>query len=527
MYPFGNMTKSIKNGRVDIALNANLRSDVVVIGSGPGGSITADLLSEAGFDVVLVEEGPYIPVGATKPYSREEISLKYRNSGITVGMGKAKVVYAEGRCVGGASEINRGLYYRISPETLEKWSRQFKVDAFTHNELKSYFDACEKRVCVSPLPGATSPISLKLHEGATKLGWNCVEVSRLYRYTKDPKDGHFQELKQSMSATVIPRFISAGGRLLSNTRVLRLSRNGTEWTLNSQHTDPNTAGIQKLEITAKTVFVACGATQTPLLLRRSGITRNIGNSFCFHPMVKVIASFPEKINIPGSFDPVHQIKEFDPKFSMGCSTSPRSMLALMMTDHPSELAAVDKNWEHMGIYYVQTTGGRGNVRNLPGFSDPWVRMICDHREMTVLAEGLKKLCICLFQSGATALYPSISGSSIIRSNADLNNLPTMLPYGRTCLTTLHLFSSCPMGEDQTKCATNSFGKVFGVDNLYIADSSLLCGPTIVNPQGTIMATAYRNASRFIEYQTRHQKVRRLTHDSGITSRDFRESLLKL
>ena len=35
-------------------------ADVLVIGSGPGGAITACLLAEAGRDVVLVEEEPWL-----------------------------------------------------------------------------------------------------------------------------------------------------------------------------------------------------------------------------------------------------------------------------------------------------------------------------------------------------------------------------------------------------------------------------------------------------------------------------------
>ncbi|MTA15250.1 MAG: FAD-dependent oxidoreductase, partial [Actinobacteria bacterium] len=39
---------------------AHLRCDVVVIGSGAGGATTAAELAEAGFDVVIVEEGPWV-----------------------------------------------------------------------------------------------------------------------------------------------------------------------------------------------------------------------------------------------------------------------------------------------------------------------------------------------------------------------------------------------------------------------------------------------------------------------------------
>ena len=53
-----------------------------------------------------------------------------------------------------------------------------------------------------------------------------------------------------------------------------------------------------------------------------------------------------------------------------------------------------------------------------------------------------------------------------------------------------------MGEDQSQCATNSFGQVHGFDNLYVNDASLLCTAPGVNPQGSIMALARRNALKF-------------------------------
>jgi choline dehydrogenase-like flavoprotein len=63
--------------------------------------------------------------------------------------------------------------------------------------------------------------------------------------------------------------------------------------------------------------------------------------------------------------------------------------------------------------------------------------------------------------------------------------------------TIHLFSSCPMGEDQSKCATNSFGRVHGFKNLFVNDASLLCTAPGVNPQGSIIALARRNALKFL------------------------------
>jgi len=100
-----------------------LRADIVVIGSGPGGAIASALLAEAGRDVMLLEEGPFLPLASASHFSREEIVQKYRNGGLTVSMGRDKVAYVEGRCVGGGSEINRGLYHRTPPEVLDAWQR--------------------------------------------------------------------------------------------------------------------------------------------------------------------------------------------------------------------------------------------------------------------------------------------------------------------------------------------------------------------------------------------------------------------
>jgi choline dehydrogenase-like flavoprotein len=67
------------------------------------------------------------------------------------------------------------------------------------------------------------------------------------------------------------------------------------------------------------------------------------------------------------------------------------------------------------------------------------------------------------------------------------------------LSTVHAFSSCPLGEDPQHCAADSFGRVRGFRNLYIADASLIPDSPGVNPQGTVMALALRNARAFLAH----------------------------
>ncbi|MBL8012247.1 MAG: GMC family oxidoreductase, partial [Candidatus Omnitrophica bacterium] len=85
--------------------------DVLIVGSGPGGVTSALELTRAGRDVLMLEEGRLWPRDQPQSYSLEEQQYKYRNVGLTPALGKIKVPYIEACCVGGASEINAGLYH--------------------------------------------------------------------------------------------------------------------------------------------------------------------------------------------------------------------------------------------------------------------------------------------------------------------------------------------------------------------------------------------------------------------------------
>jgi glycine/D-amino acid oxidase-like deaminating enzyme len=474
-------------------LDRELQCEIAVIGSGPGGSITACLLAEAGRDVLLIEEGPHYELESCTPFSMQEMEQKYRNGGLTVALGRTNIAYVEGRCVGGGSEINSGLYHRTPSDVLDRWRRDFAVEALTDADLRPHFEACERDVSVSPLPGPAPAASLKLHDGAARLGWTSIEVPRWFRYEPTSNGERSPGSRQSMTRTYVPRFLTSGGRLIARTRVQSLRREGAQWRLKVRHESTG-----ELRVIAGTVFVCGGATQTPALLRRSGLTRNVGDSLSLHPTVKVVARFPETVNSIDMGVPVHQVKEFSPRLSFGCSISTPPYLAVGLMDHPKAARVVSRDWPHLAIYYAMIAGeGRGSVRTVPGFRDPLVRYRLTHADRRDLADGQRKLAEMLFAAGAGAIYPTTSGSEAVGDAGGVTTLPTELPRGAGGLMTVHLFSSCPMGERRDVCATDSFGRVHGARNLFVADASLLCGAPGVNPQGTIMALARRNALHFL------------------------------
>jgi choline dehydrogenase-like flavoprotein len=473
-----------------VAVPSEWRCEIAVVGSGPGGSITACLLAEAGRDVLLIEEGEAAPLESAPAFSRTEMEQKYRNGGLTVALGPTKIAYVEGRVAGGGSEINSGLYHRTPPDVLEQWRREFQVAALTEADLQPHFEAIERDLSVSPLPGVAPAASTRLHDGATRLGWKSLEVPRWFRYDASAPGG-IQGARQSMSRTYLPRFLRAGGRLLAGTRVMSLTRERS-WILRA------TQAGRSVRIAADTVFACGGAVQTPALLRRSGITTAIGDSLRVHPTVKLVARFPDVVNAADMGVPVHQVKEFAPRISLGCSISSPAYLALGLIDHPAVRKTVADDWPHLANYYAMIAPeGRGTVRTLPGRRDPIVRFQLTPSDRRNLAEGLRRLGEAMFAAGASELYPALSGGLILRDPQALSHLPEVFPAGTGGLMTIHLFSACPMGERRDVCATDSFGRVFGQPGLRISDASLLCGAPGVNPQGTIMALVRRNALHFL------------------------------
>ena len=469
------------------------QAEVVVVGSGPGGATTAHILAEHGKDVLLLEHGPDLPLESCVPFSLQEMVQKYRAGGLNPTFGNAKLTFAEACTVGGGSEINSGLYHRTPPELLERWRDEFQVRESLENDLRPHFEYCEQALAVGTYPGLAPLASRKLEEGARRLGWRAYEVPRWFRYDgATGLDGCSNGVRQSMTKTFVPRALRAGARLQSHTYARRLVRSTNDWTISA------TRNGKLVEIRAETVFVCGGALQTPLLLRRSGITKNVGNSLAMHPTAKVVALFNDEVNHEALGVPVHQVKEFSPRISFGCSISSRPYLALALSDYPEFGRKVGSHWRHMAVYYAMITGPHtGTVRSVFGLTDPLIRYSLSAQDLRDLAMALRRLTRLLLAAGASKVYPSMPGGRSITAEDELSVIPGTLPAAGSNLMTIHLFSSCPMGEDQTRCATDSIGRVYGTANLIVNDASLIPTAPGVNPQGTVMALARRNTLHFL------------------------------
>jgi choline dehydrogenase-like flavoprotein len=468
-----------------------LQTEVLVVGSGAGGAITAARLADAGRDVTVVEEGPWVDPDAHEPFSLGEMVSKYRHRGPQGAFGNPVISYVEGRCVGGSTEINSGLYHRLPAHLAESWRRSYDIDEFGPELLAAHATRIEEELGVSGLPGAPPPSSAVLERGATKLGWRNIEFDRVFRY-----DQHGRGTKQTMSRTMLPKAVAAGARIIPDCRVLRLRRaDGRVTNAECRRLHPD-GGVETLRIVADHVVVCAGAIQTPALLQRSGIRRNVGNGLKVHPTIKITARFPYPLD-HGDV-PMNRVTEFDPHLTLGGSASRRGYIAMGLAEATHDIAEPLLDWENMSIYYAAIRSeGSGRVLAVPGLKAPLVTYKLTEADMSRLAQGLVHLGEVLLAAGATELYPSLVGGPIARSLDDVGGWWDHVTRSRANLQTVHLFSTVRMGNDRSRTGADSFGRVWDHENLYVNDGSLLPGASGVNPQAAIMTIADRNVEHFL------------------------------
>jgi choline dehydrogenase-like flavoprotein len=465
---------------------------VLVIGSGAGGATTAAILAEAGHDVLVVEEGPWVEQGSVVPFSLEQMDQQYRAGGVTVALGRPSIAYTEGRCAGGGTEINSGLYRRPAPDTLARWRGQTDIVDFTDDEFYAACDEIEVALSVQTVPGRHTPASDRLRAGAAALGWQHDEIPRWMSYPDggDAASGR----RESMTRTFLPRAFSAGARLLVEHRVDRLIRDRGR-AFRAELTGPDDRPVT---VDFEVVVVCGGAIQTPALLQRSGHRGLVGKGLAVHPTVKLSARFGEPVNVVDDV-PVHQVKEFAPDLSFGGSASQPGLVALSLTDHWPLMRDAVTAWRDIAIYYAAITSeGRGRVTAIPGLRDPLVTYRLTGRDRALLGQGLGRLALVMLEAGALEVYPSFRDAPIVRSRNDLADASNAFDAAAASVMTVHLCSTVPMGEDRSQAAADSVGRLHGADNVYVNDASLLPDAPGVNPQASVMAIATRNARRLAD-----------------------------
>lgn len=476
---------------------SDLSAEVVIVGTGAGGATIAATLAQAGRDVLLLEEGPPSPVQEIEAHSPSAMRAIYRDGGTAAIFAQSRIAYVEGRCVGGSTEINSGFWHRLPPSVLASWQVENGLNINGADDINGVFEELESELGLVSIGDEQLPPSSEVfRKGLEKLGWDARETPRLQR--GDPASSQFNPAaKSTMSTTFIPKALQAGARLVSNCKVSKIVRDG-DTASGVRATIDHAGTTEEIVVAAKHVWVCGGTTQSPLLLARSGIARNVGGNLQIHPMIKVVAEFEQTINAHESVMPVFQIRDHASDVFIGGAVFTPGFLAMALADSGSADSDALSNWRNCAIFYVSIRSrGFGSVGTLPFSSTPRIKFKLAGGDAANLTSGLMRLSEVLFQGGAVRLFPGIAnaGSWGSMKNAR-SDLSTPVEISRMRLSTVHLTSTCPIGENQKRCAADSQGRLYGMHNVYVGDASAIPSAPGVNPQGTVMALAVLNARKF-------------------------------
>lgn len=492
-------------------------AEVVVVGTGAGGGAFAAELAEAGVSVIMVEEGGYFGTDDFTTDAADMIQKLYRNAGTSMAIGKPNINFMEGRCVGGSTVINAGISWRTPNKILKQWQWEHGIEGVTPEELEPIFEKVEERVHVAPQDEVTyGGDAWVFKEGCDKLGYSWLPVHRNQKHCVGTNNCIFgcpTGAKQSVLVTYVPRALAAGATLLTDCRVTKVQhKDGRATAVCAEFVDKHGKRQSDVEIRGERIVICGGAVQTPAILKRSRIPdphKQIGSHLTLHPNSKVVGIFDRELTAwKGAIQGV-QITEFmEEGLLFGTTFVPPSVHVLTLPYWGAEAKAMMSHLNQMvtGAVLVEDTDSVGKIRLGMG-GDAMMTYVLGPQDHQRLKRGVALLSEIYFAAGAVEVELPFHKLKSITSPDEISKIfDKKLKQKDMEVLTVHAMGTARMGTDPATSATDSWGKVHGMENLYVADASLFPGPIGVNPQITVMMLGTRNAQHLLREMSVQQKA---------------------
>jgi choline dehydrogenase-like flavoprotein len=504
---------SIVYGR-DLPRGFDEACDVVIVGSGAGGSVMATLLAEAGLSVIVLEEGPY---WKPEEYQRftpsQSVRRMFRESGMMTAF-PAKdtpiITITTGRAVGGSSVLTGGVCFRIPGEIHHRWAHDLGLDELGERALEPAYEDVERRMSVREVPVAMrSESTNRFVAGAKKLG---ISMHSMRRNTGEDCEGNARcnftcpaGAKRSVDVSYLPSATKHGARVVSDALVERiLVENGraagiTGRILGGELGAPSHA----FTVRAPVVVSACGTLHTPLLLMASGLrdpSGALGHNITLHPAVRALARFDDRVDgWNGALQSVYS-DHYDAEGIklIGVYSAMNVLAAGLPGVGPTFRKRVRQ------LPYCATFGamihdeGGGSVRLGPS-REPILSYQMAPLDLMRLRRSVTIVAEIAMAAGAREVFTSIFGFPSISSMDEARRLErTAYDARRIECMAFHPLGSARMSNDPRRGVVDQSGECFELPGLFIADGSILPTSIGVNSQVPIMSMATRLAWRLAE-----------------------------
>lgn len=484
--------------------NVEDAADVVIIGSGAAGATAARVLTEAGLEVVLLEEGPHVPTEALRSDMYTTFKRVWREMGFQVAEGRAFTPILQGSCIGGTTAVNGAIIHRMPKAIHEVWCAERGAGEFLKwDSLERVWNRLDDELSVGPAPDAVFGRNNALMEqGVAKLG---IKGNRIRRNVKDCQgSAHCNQgcptaRRQSMNNSYVPRAIANGARVYANCRAERLVvKGGRAAGVTGHFFDRNARrkGPAMAVVARKAVVVAASAIQTPLFLLDNGVGRRsglVGRRLQTHPGTGVVGVFDEPVKMwsgaTQGFETTHYWNE---RMKFETVSMPLEFGAARLPGIGPDLMHELGSYGHLAIWGVQVRArAHGRVRR-GVFAPKVIEFDLTDADVRDLKLGVRRLVEMMFAAGAREVLPGVYGvSERIRSVDELAPLADVPddPRHFHCIAA-HLFGTAVLGKSASDSVVAPDGQAHDVPGLYVADSSIFPTNMGVNPQHSISAVAW-------------------------------------
>ena len=496
-------------------------AEVVIVGSGAGGSVVAARLAEAGRDVLVLEAGGYRPE-AEMPISEAQAwrdMLLDRGAASTQDL---SVTILAGATLGGGTTVNWTTTIRPPDWLRDEWETDHGLIGFASAETDADLARLEDELEVMP-PTVVPPKDQLILDGARALGWEADVTQR----SAGPCTrcggctfGCQLGAKRSALRVHLARAGAAGARILTEARATALRHRAGDAVGVVGRLEPDG---RPFAVRARQTVVAAGALRTPVLLERSRIDHPaIGRGLRLHPSVVIAARMAERAEMwVGPLQAARSLEFVRPGGSDGSVHAHGGFIIEAAPPHPGlAMAALPWAGREEAARLAGTLGnlaplialvrdqGGGRVRAGTG-GRARVSYRLDPRDGSTARRALIEMSRLARAGGAAELLAVATPGRWWRDGDDFERYLEALSHLDTGANRITVFSAHQMGtaragKDPRTSATDPWGRVRRsqrgemLRGAYVADASLFPSASGVNPMLTIMACAERVARAVLD-----------------------------
>ncbi|KAF5717181.1 long chain fatty alcohol oxidase [Fusarium mundagurra] len=509
----------------DSEAHVQLETDVVIVGSGCGAGVVARTMAMAGHRVLVVDKGQHFETSSL-PLDQSVGYFHLFEGGGLVSSEDGSISTLAGSCFGGGGTVNWSACLQPQNIVRDEWADQRGLSFFKSAKFQEHLDSVCERMGVSNEPINHNHGNNVLLEGGRRLGYSAKQVPQ--------NTGHGEHLdgycsmgcwKGQKNGPVngwLPDAARCGAKFISGfyvNRVLFKKRGGknvaTGVTGTWRPKDGSDAAARTVTISAKRVVISAGSLCSPIVLKNSGLkNKHIGRNLHLHPTSFVSAIFEQETRPWEGGILTSVVSSFDNVDGNG---------------HGVRLERPAMLYRHMEAYIAITRDrDSGHVTADPVNGTPRLVYTPSKFDASNNMKGMLGLAKILYVQGALEIHPILPGlEPFIREPESLTNradsssgitdakfaqwLKKMEAHGNktpdTPYGSAHQMGTCRMSTKESDGVVDEFGRVWGCENLIVADASVFPSASGVNPMITTMAISEHIALALAEELARDTQER--------------------